>query len=120
MEPSMERDVLRFPKDDTGELLWAMYQSGDALDAPRDVNFSLLFESETDAESYAVEMRDAAFEVQVDEFWTDDGASAWEAVVTAHFAPTYERVIALTELFESMARDHSGFENGWASAEPRR
>jgi hypothetical protein len=69
----------------------------------------VLFEAEANADSYAAEMREAAFEVQVDECLKTYDIPAWEAVTTAHIVPSYDRITALSDLIASIATSHGGF-----------
>lgn len=112
----MHRDLSIFPADDDGDILWDMQVAGDDLAAPRSVNFSVLFESEANAELFAAEMREAAFDVQVDECLDTYDSPVWDAVVTMYIAPSHERISALSDLISSMATDHSGFLDSWAAA----
>ena len=111
----MHRDPSKFPSDEDGDILWGMHLAGDELTAQRDVNFSVLFEAEANADSYAAEMREAAFEVQVDECLKTYDIPAWEAVTTAHIVPSYDRITALSDLIASIATSHGGFPDGWAT-----
>ena len=111
----MDRDLSIFPTDEDGDILWGMRLAGDDLTASRDVNFSVLFEAESNADSYAAEMREAAFEVQVDECLETYEIPAWEAVTTTHVVPSHERIAALGDLISSMAKSHGGVPDGWAT-----
>ncbi|PCH97944.1 MAG: hypothetical protein COB83_00560 [Gammaproteobacteria bacterium] len=39
----MNRNLVLFPNDKTGDVLWEMQQTGDDLEQPREVEFSVLF-----------------------------------------------------------------------------
>ncbi len=44
---------LAFPDDENGDVLRLMQANGDDLDAPRDINFAFLFETQSEAERFA-------------------------------------------------------------------
>lgn len=111
----MHRDPSIFPNDEDGDILWNMHLADDDLIGQRSVNFSVLFEAEANADAYAAEMREAAFEVQVDDCLDTYDIPAWEAVTTAHIILSYERITALTDLISSIAASHGGVPNGWAT-----
>ena len=50
----MARDDARFPADDNGDALWHMAEAGDDLGKPREVDFAVVFPTETAALQFAV------------------------------------------------------------------
>jgi len=104
-----------FPSDEDGDTLWAMHLAGDDLTLSREVHFSVLFDSESKANSYAAEMQEAALDTQVDDCGDTYDIPAWEAVTTANIVPSYERITALTDLLATISSSHSGEPNGWVA-----
>ena len=104
-----------FPSDEDGDTLWAMHLAGDDLTLSREVHFSVLFDSESKANSYAAEMQEAALDTQVDDCGDTYDIPAWEAVTTANIVPSYERITALTDLLATIAASHSGEPTGWVA-----
>jgi hypothetical protein len=49
-----DRDLTQFPLDDNGDVLWRMASHGDKLQQPRDVDFSVIFPGERQAEAFRV------------------------------------------------------------------
>ena len=58
-------------------------------------------------------MREAAFDVQVDELLETFEVPAWEVVVTSNIIPAHERITTLGDLIATMADSHSGYPDGW-------
>jgi len=108
----MARDYTQFPADENGDALWHMAESGDNLDKPREVDFAIIFPTETAALEFAVQLlRDG----QKVSFGPYDGDSEHPWQVYAHrvLLPTHAAITAIeTDLCRS-AEPLGGRNDGW-------
>ncbi len=50
----MTRDFKQFPDDDNGNVLWQMQQDGDDLSVPHEIEYSIAFSTQEQAEQCAL------------------------------------------------------------------
>ena len=55
-----------FPDDENGDVLRQMQESGDDLSRPREIDFSVVFPGELEAQTMATQFRELGFAVDVE------------------------------------------------------
>lgn len=110
----MTRDYQQYPDNDNGNLLWEMYEDGDDLTEPHDIEFSIVFETLEQAEQCALYLLHQ--EQKVSLFQEDpeiEGSGLW--VLNAHITmiPEYQDIHDLEEWFGDIAKKFAGEYDGW-------
>jgi hypothetical protein len=111
-----QRDLVLFPADENGDVLWHMRSKGDALSQPREIDFSAVFPSEDAALDYAMGCLRSSFKVEMqhDEEAMPDGL-VWRVIVYTHMVPTHFDICSLEEALRKHAARHQGRVDGWSA-----
>lgn len=108
----MTRDNERFPEDDNGNVLWQMYEDGDDLSEPHQVEFSLVFQEQDKLEQCALHLLRQEQKVS---FFNDEESPEQDWVLTIHIEmiPDYSDIVDLEDWFGSIATQFGGEYDGW-------
>ena len=101
-----------FPDDENGEVLRRMQQDGDDFTKPRDVDFSIIFPSESSAEEFADHFRQSNFKVAVQR-WDGERELPWDVTVTRYLLPTHAGITEIEKSLEDVAASLGGRNDGW-------
>jgi hypothetical protein len=96
----VDRDLTQFPLDDNGEVLWRMASHGDKLHLPRDMDFSVVFPSEHQAEASRVFMGGRGFKTALRRFTAQPDGLTWDVTVTQPLTPTHSIISAFELMLE--------------------
>ncbi|WP_432209457.1 ribonuclease E inhibitor RraB [Acinetobacter variabilis] len=108
----MARDYDKFPDDENGHVLWQMYQDGDDLEDDHEIEFSIAFNSEEQADRCALHLLK---EEQKISLYQDEESDTLEWTITIHvyMQPTYENIVDLEQWFTRIAAEFQGEYDGW-------
>ncbi|TCB78498.1 ribonuclease E inhibitor RraB [Acinetobacter sp. ANC 4173] len=110
----MSRNYELFPDDDNGNVLWQMYEDGNDLTDLHEIEFSIVFTTQDQAEKCAVhllheEQKISLFQEEV----KNDGSDLWVLNVHVNMIPEYQDVQDLEEWFVKIAEMFQGEYDGW-------
>ena len=108
----MERDLTLFPNDNIGDALWQMQQAGDDLDTIREVEFSVLFPSQTLALQFGQLLLENNQKLSFTPFH-DNEALPWEITAYPEMSLNYENISAYQELLETSSAASRGQFDGF-------
>jgi hypothetical protein len=104
--------VTGFPDDENGDVLRRMLRGGDDFTKPRDINFSIVFPSESAAEEFAGHFIQLGFKVSVQES-NCVPELPWDVTVTNFMLPTHAEITEFEETLNSEAARFGGRTDGW-------
>ncbi|WP_179998992.1 ribonuclease E inhibitor RraB [Acinetobacter sp. YH12239] len=108
----MSRDLEQFPNDDNGDVLWQMFQDGDDLSEPHEIEYSIAFSSKEKAEKCALFLLQE--EQKISLFIDEESESAeWIITIYVYMEPEYSDIVDLEEWFTKIANDYDGEYDGW-------
>ena len=108
----MSRDLEQFPNDDNGDVLWQMFQDGDDLSEPHEIEYSIAFSSKDKAEKCALFLLQE--EQKISLFIDEESESAeWIITIYVYMEPEYSDIVDLEEWFTKIANDYDGEYDGW-------
>ncbi|AUX85191.1 ribonuclease E inhibitor RraB [Acinetobacter tibetensis] len=110
----MSRNYELFPDDDNGNVLWQMYEDGNDLTDLHEIEFSIVFTTQDQAEKCALhllheEQKISLFQEEV----KNDGSDLWVLNVHVNMIPEYQDVQDLEEWFVKIAEMFQGEYDGW-------
>jgi hypothetical protein len=108
----MDRDLTLFPNDNTGDALWQMQQAGDELEKTREIEFSVLFPSQTLALQFGQLLLENNQKLSCTPFQGNEDLS-WEITAYPEMALNYENVSAYQELLETSCEQFQGQFDGF-------
>ncbi|MEG1031552.1 MAG: ribonuclease E inhibitor RraB, partial [Acinetobacter sp.] len=108
----MTRDFEQFPDDENGNVLWQMAEDGDDLTEAHEIEFSIAFQTQEQAEKCALYLLK---EEQKISLFEDEEADTLEWVITiyVYMEPEYSDIIDIEEWFTKIAEQHGGEYDGW-------
>jgi hypothetical protein len=101
------------PSEDTLQALRRMESSGDNLNRPRDIDFSVVFETEECAKRYAEIIQERGYKVELEDAFEDD--PIWDVTVTVDMIPTARDITDFEIWLEELARPLDGQIDGWGA-----
>ena len=108
----MTRNFEQFPDDDNGNVLWQMAEDGDDLTEAHEIEFSIAFQTEEQAEKCALYLLKE--EQKISMFEDDDSDTAeWVITIYVYMEPEYSDIVDLEEWFGKIAEQHGGAYDGW-------
>ena len=110
------RPTLTFPADDNGDVLRRMQAAGDNLDVARDIDFSFVFSTQTEAQQFVTEVRAPEYQATSAAY---PGRQMWEAQVTHRMVPTHSGITELEAKLSTVAAKYDGKADGWGSISQR-
>lgn len=107
---SLQRAMI--PDDENGEVLRRMFDDGDDLTLPREIDFHLVFGEEAQARGFATqaaELPDLLLSVpEVDE------EGIWMVTASRHMPATHAGITALEQQLALVAQAFQGYPDGWS------
>ncbi len=107
----MTRDYNQYPDDDNGNLLWEMYEDGDDLNEPHEIEFSIVFKTLELAEKCALHLLQQ--EQKISLFQETEGSQLWVLNAHVNMIPEYQDIQDLEEWFTRIATEFQGEYDGW-------
>ncbi|QOL26062.1 ribonuclease E inhibitor RraB [Thalassotalea sp. LPB0316] len=98
--------------DETTQVLNEMAQAGVDLSVAHDVVFFQLFEKQEQAKQMLVYLQDELPEVRA-ELLPDEIPNVWDVNVTVNMVPSYQNIVDQEKLFEQIAGQFNGYNDGW-------
>lgn len=108
----MTRDFKQFPDDDNGNVLWQMQQDGDDLSVPHEIEYSIAFSNEAQAEQCALYLLKEEQKISLFQDEESDRVE-WIITVYVYMEPDYEDIVDLEQWFIKIAEQYSGEYDGW-------
>lgn len=108
----MTRDFEKFPNDENGNVLWQMAEDGDDLTEAHEIEFSIAFQTQEQAEKCALYLLK---EEQKISLFEDEEADTLEWIITiyVYMEPDYSDIVDIEEWFTKIAEQHGGEYDGW-------
>ena len=108
----MSRDYNQFPDDENGNVLWQMHQDGDDLQEAHEIEFSIVFADEAQADRCALHLLK---EEQKISLFQDEESDTLEWIITiyVYMEPAYEDIVDLEQWFSKIAAQFQGEYDGW-------
>lgn len=108
----MSRDYQQFPDDDNGNVLWQMAEDGNDLSVPYEVEYSIIFETQAQAEQCALYLLHQ--EQKVSLFEEEESESRyWVVSAYVEMIPQHEDIVDLEQWFVHVASQYNGEYDGW-------
>lgn len=108
----MTRNYELYPDDDNGNVLWQMHTDGDDLTEPHEIEYSLAFKSEEQADQCALYLLKEEQKISVFED-TEGESSEWIITIYVYMEPEHSDIVDLEEWFTKIAEQHGGEYDGW-------
>lgn len=108
----MDRNLIFFPADTTGDVLWEMKQAGDDLEKIREVEFSVLFPSQELALQFGQLLLENNQKLSCTPF-QDNAVLPWEITAYPEMSLNYENINAYQELLETSCASFQGKFDGF-------
>ena len=108
----MTRNFEQFPDDDNGNVLWQMQQDGDDLTEAHEIEYSIAFSTQEQAEKCALYLlqEEQKISLFVDE---ENETAEWIITVYVYMEPEYSDIVDLEEWFSKIGEKHGGEYDGW-------
>jgi nicotinamidase-related amidase len=107
-----DRDYEAFPDDENGDILWNMALSGDNLDIPREVDFSVIFPTEEAAIKFALHLLRNDQKVSFASYEEHDELP-WQVQAHPVMEPTHENISGYEAELARDATPLGGRNDGW-------
>ena len=108
----MSRDLSLFPDDNIGDALWQMQQDNCDLDQAREVEFSVLFPSQSLALQFGQLLLENNQKLSFTPF-QDNEEYPWEITAYPHMPPNYENISAYQALLATSCEPLQGKFDGF-------
>ena len=98
----MTRDYELYPDDDNGNVLWQMAEDGDDLSEPHEIEYSIAFQEQSQAEKCALYLlqEEQKITLFVDE---ESDVSEWIITIYVYMEPEYSDIVDLEQWFTKIA-----------------
>ncbi|ENV35335.1 ribonuclease E inhibitor RraB [Acinetobacter gerneri] len=108
----MTRDFEQFPDNDNGDILWQMQEDGSDLTEPHEVEYSIAFEKQDQAEKCAIYLllEEQKISMYLDE---ETDPNFWILSVHINMELDYADINDLEEWFTKIAHQFGGEYDGW-------
>jgi nicotinamidase-related amidase len=106
------RDYETFPDDENGDILWNMGRNGDNLEAPREVDFSVIFPTEEAAIEFALHLLRNDQKVSFSAY-EEHKELPWQVQAHPVMTPTHENISGYEEQLAQDAEPLGGRNDGW-------
>ena len=100
------------PDDIDGDVLRRMRSQGDSLQAPRDIDFNILFSDEAPAIEFCRSFDPAEFRCRYKRYDEEEGLS-WNVTVSRHMVPHHADIVAHESRLQELATHLEGEVDGW-------
>ncbi len=111
-EQRMNRDYQKFPDDDNGNVLWQMFEDGDDLSQPHEIEFLLAFKQQKDAQACALYLLDQEQKISLQQDDQNE-PNEWSVSVYILIEPEYEDIVDLETWLSKIALEFQGEYAGW-------
>ncbi len=101
-----------FPDDDNGDVLRRMAEAGDNLDVAREIDFCVIFPTESAALECAVALLRMDLKVSFSNDECDEQLP-WLVQAHPHMHPTHEAITAFESMVGGVAAQFGGRNDGW-------
>ena len=102
----MTRDLELFPENDNGNVLWQMVEDGNDLSEPHEVEFSIIFEKQEQAEKCALSLLHQEQKISLyQEEEHSDGSDMWVLNIHVNMMLEYEDIAAVDLELERLNAD---------------
>ncbi len=108
----MERDSTTFPADNLGDRLWNIHLSGFDFSALVEVEFSMIFPTQTLALQFGQMLLENNQKLSFCQYHGDEDFP-WEITAYPTMGLAYENLIAYQNLLEDNAETYQGKFDGW-------
>lgn len=108
----MTRNYELYPDDDNGNVLWQMHTDGDDLTEPHEIEYSIAFKSEEQADQCALYLLKEEQKISLFED-TEGESSEWIITIYVYMEPEHSDIVDLEEWFTKIAEQHGGEYDGW-------
>lgn len=108
--------LLTFPADENGDVLRRMQAAGDNLSLARDIDFSFVFATQTEAQQFVAEVRSPEYQAKSSAY---PERQMWQAQVTHRMVPTHSGIAELEARLAAAAAKYGGKADGWGSFSQR-
>ena len=108
----MDRDLDIFPKDSIGDSLWQINETAEDLNIIREVEFSVLFPSQTLALQFGQILLENSQKLSCTPFQENE-ALPWEITAYPEMQLSYENIMAYKELLETNSSSLQGVFDGF-------
>jgi Regulator of ribonuclease activity B len=106
------------PNDDTGDALRRLEADGDDLTRARNIDFTVVFPDELNAERFAEYFRERGHVVSVERSEVEEGPS-WDVTVVNKMAPSHAGIADFENILQEVADTLDGKNDDWGCfAEP--
>ncbi|GAB2512145.1 ribonuclease E inhibitor RraB [Lysobacter humi (ex Lee et al. 2017)] len=109
---SLQRALI--PDDENGEVLRAMFDDGDDLSLPREIDFHLVFGEEAQARGFAEQaatLPDLLLSVPA-----QDEEGIWVVTASRHMPAAHSLITSLEKQLALLAQDFEGYPDGWSAS----
>lgn len=105
--------TIDFPNDENGNVLRGMYEDGDDMSQPRDIDFTVVLTNSDAVQEFGNYFYTLGLQVKAKK---NDTVSElqWDVVVTVNMLPTHEGITAFEEKLEKIAAPLGGRNDGWS------
>ena len=103
---------MSYPNDSNGEALRRMEAQGDDLSLSRNLEFTVVFPSETAAEQFANQFRMLGYAASVELSETVKDFP-WDVIVVKKMVPLHEQIGAFEDSLQRAAEGLGGHNDGW-------
>ena len=106
------KERIQFPDDENGDVLRRFQRDGDCFEIPRDVNFSVVFPSESAAFAFVAQFERIGLRVTVKRSDLRP-ERPWDVTVVKSMALSWEAITAFENALEEAADPLGGENDGW-------
>jgi len=108
----MQRDDQQFPNDDNGDVLWQMAQDGDDFNESREIDFSLVFTGQQQAEQCALYLLHQGQKISLYQE-DEEGDLIWDMIVHIDMQPDYAEIVEIESWLITISQKFFGEYDGW-------
>lgn len=110
----MTRNYELFPDDDNGNLLWQMFEDGSDLNEPYEVEFSMVFEQQQQADQCALHLLHQEQKISLyQEDQSDEQSQLWVLNVHINMILLHGDLVDLETWLSAIAQQFNGQYDGW-------
>lgn len=114
----MKRDHNNFPENINGDALWRMQQNGDDLTKSREIEFTVIFQTEDNALNFGEALLINRQKILLSDN-EENNKYPFELVAYVYMEPTHEEISAYEKLLQSVADPYNGLNDGWGCLEQK-
>lgn len=99
-----------FPNDENGRVLRRLYDSGDSLSQPRNIEFQFIFPRREQSLDFARAIPEKEYEVCLSFYEERD---MWQAEIIIYMVPSHSRITHIESNLSGRAAPFGGRADGW-------